>query len=141
MSSTKDTGYSGTPLAKKLGIREGYRVLVLNPPKDYLDFFTEFPAKVIFVHGNEVSRNIDFIHLFCTTHEELRDSFAKAKRNLTKNGILWVSWPKKTSKIPTELDKSQIRQFGLKGGLVDTKVAAIDPDWSGHKFVFRIKDR
>ncbi len=133
-------GYSGTPLAKKLGIKEGFCIQVLNAPMNYLDFFTSFPAAVQ-ISTTEEKLSIDFAHIFCTTQEELKIYFVLAKNNLKKTGILWVSWPKKSSKIPSEIDKFNVMKFGLDSGLVDTKVAAIDADWSGHKFVYRTKDR
>ncbi|WP_350289204.1 DUF3052 family protein [uncultured Croceitalea sp.] len=133
-------GYSGRPLDKKLGIKEGYVIKVVNSPKKYIEFFFSFPKDVQIVHSEE-KIPIDFAHIFCTTEKELETNFATAKKNLKKTGILWVSWPKKSSKIPTEIDKFNVMDFGLRSGLVDTKVAAIDADWSGHKFVYRTKDR
>ena len=136
----KTYGYSGTPLEKKLGIKEGYSIQVLNPPKNYLDFFTSFPEDVQ-INTTSYEATIDFVHVFCTTKKELEAYFTIAKNNLKKTGMIWVSWPKKSSKIYTEINKFKVMEFGLKSGLVDTKVAAIDADWSGHKFVYRTKDR
>lgn len=84
---------------------------------------------------------MDFIHIFATILSQSEKSFAIAKPNLKKTGMLWISWPKKTAAISTELDKFSIMKYGLDNGLVDTKVAAIDSDWSGHKFMYRVKDR
>lgn len=137
----KTAGYSVTPLAKKLGIKEGNSIKVFNSPKNYLDFFIDFPKSVEIVPENNMESDIDFIHIFSKKKEELVNYFATAKPNLKKSGILWISWPKKSSKIETALDKFQILNFGLNNGLIDTKVAAIDNDWSGHKFVYRKKDR
>lgn len=137
----KTAGYYGTPLAKKLGIKEGLSIQVFNPPKNYLDFFIDFPKNVEIISENNTEFDIDFIHIFSKKKEELINSFALAKPNLKKSGVLWISWPKKSSKMETDLDKFLIRKFGLNNGLVDTKVAAIDNDWSGHKFVYRKKDR
>lgn len=133
-------GYSGTPLAKKLGIKSGFSVQVFHSPKPYLDFFHEFPEEVIFIDSSE-KNTVDFIHIFATTVNELESSLDMAKPNLKKDGILWISWPKKTSKIPTEIDKFYVMKAGQEVGLVDTKVAAVDDQWSGHKFMYRIKDR
>ncbi|NJB72293.1 hypothetical protein GGR42_002784 [Saonia flava] len=129
-----------TPLDKKLGIKESSEILVLNSPKKYTDFFVDFPNNVVL---NEVAgkQEIGFIHVFVKTAQELEHYFSLAKKSLKKNGILWISWPKKTSKIETELDKFSIMKYGQDNGLVDTKVAAIDEDWSGHKFMYRLKDR
>ncbi|WP_375324348.1 DUF3052 domain-containing protein [Flagellimonas sp. GZD32] len=137
----KTVGYSGTPLAKKLGIKEGDALQVFNTPKSYPDFFEHFPKDVDILQEQEIPNTINFIHIFCTTKEELVHYFSIAKPNLRKDGMLWISWPKKSSKIETDLDQLFILNFGLKNGLVDTKVAAIDADWSGHKFVYRKKDR
>ena len=134
-------GYSGTPLAKKLGIKEGHILQVFNSPKAYTDFFDEFPGNVTDIGTREAAGQVDFIHLFARSFGELETGFKMAKSNLKKNGILWISWPKKSSNIKTELDKFSIMKYGLNNGLVDTKVAAIDGDWSGHKFMYRLKDR
>jgi len=137
----KTAGYSGTPLAKKLGIKDGDSIQVFNSPKSYLDFFVDFPKNVKIVPENTKASYIDFIHIFSNNKKELINYFTTAKPNLKKSGILWISWPKKSSKLETDLDKFQILDLGLNNGLVDTKVAAIDTDWSGHKFVYRKEDR
>lgn len=86
-----------------------------------------------------------FIHLFTQTKTELESLFKQAKLALNKGGLLWISWPKKTSKLPTEIDKFKFKfkvmEYGLTHGLVDTKVVSIDEDWSGHKFMYRVKDQ
>lgn len=137
----KEQGYSGTPLAKKLGMKPGAVVFVLNSPKPYLEFFLDFPEKIQFATLDGPQTQVDFIHIFATKASELELHIQQALPLLKKDGMLWLSWPKKSSGIATELDKHAIRQFGLDGGLVDTKVAAIDADWSGHKFMYRTKDR
>jgi len=131
---------SKTPLHKKLGIKSDTEILVLNAPKSYLDFFADFPPNVLI---NEVENGAQFIfiHIFVKTNEELASFFKIAKDKLKKNGLLWISWPKKSSKIASELDKFVIMRYGLDNGLVDTKVASVDDNWSGHKFVYRVKDR
>ena len=132
-------GYSGTPLAKKLGIKSGHKMRVLNAPKPYADFFEELPEEVELVTDPNVE--VDFIHLFATTVEQLESAMGLAKPTLKMNGSLWVSWPKKTSGIHSEIDKFFVMACGQRAGLVDTKVAAIDEQWSGHKFMYRVKDR
>ncbi len=134
-------GYSGTPLAKKLGIKSGMVVQVLFCPKAYLSFFSDFPSDVHLEIKPEYSKQADLIHLFVQSEEELEIGFKHASKHLRKSGSLWISWPKKTSGIPTEVDKFPIRSYGLEKGLVDVKVAAIDEQWSGLKFMFRVKDR
>lgn len=134
-------GYSGTPLAKKLGIKENFLIQLYNPPKNYTDFFHEFPDGVVISDSVQEKESVDFIHIFATTERELSEAFTKAKPTLKKTGTLWISWPKKSSKTPTEIDKFYVMRYGLDNGLVDVKVAAVDQDWSGHKFVYRVKDR
>lgn len=134
-------GYSGTPLAKKLGIKENFLIQVYNSPKGYLDFFHDFPEGVVILDSGQEKETLDFIHIFATSEKELSEAFKKAKPTLKKTGALWISWPKKSSKIETEIDKFYVMNYGLDNGLVDVKVAAVDDDWSGHKFVYRVKDR
>ncbi len=134
------SGYSGTPLAKKLGIKEGSSVLLYNQPNHYLGLFADLPADISVFYDTS-KREMDFIHLFCTSFDTLTEVIPKYKELLKKDGTLWISWPKGSSKIPTDLKRDPIREHLLSIGLVDTKVAAIDDDWSGLKFVYRLKDR
>lgn len=134
-------GYSKTPLAKKLGIKENFVIQVYNEPKNYTDFFHEFPDGVVISNSKQDEESVDFIHIFAASEEELSIAFKVAKPTLKKNGVLWISWPKKASKIPTEIDKFFVMRYGVENGLVDVKVAAVDDDWSGHKFVYRLKER
>ena len=133
-------GYTETPLAKKLGIKEKSHLLLYNPPLHYFDLFSDLPPQLN-VSENISSKEVDFIHLFCTSFEELKIIVPKYKKVLKKSGLLWISWPKGTSKIDTDLKRDPIRALVLETGLVDVKVAAIDKDWSGLKFVSRLKDR
>ncbi len=133
-------GYSGTPLAKKLGIKNGNTVLLYNPPKNYFDLFSDLPENLI--HKTTLkTESADFIHVFCLTFNELHKVADRYKKALKKSGMLWVSWPKGSSKIATDLKREPIREHLIGIGLVDVKVAAIDEDWSGLKFVYRLKDR
>jgi len=132
-------GYSKTPLAKKLGIKTGYKVWVISAPKDYSLFFESLPDDVEFVKAP--NEPVDFIHIFSPTSKALKDALTLAKPRLKMNASLWVSWPKKSSDIPSEIGKFDVMKAGQAIGLVDVKVAAIDEDWSGHKFVYRVKDR
>ena len=133
-------GYSGTPLAKKLGIKPGYTLLLYGAPDNYLELCSPLPEGVEIVEQIE-AESTEFIHLFCTTLEELQQVFPSYKEALTKTGLLWISWPKGKSSIPTDLKRDPIRAYVLEQGLVDVKVAAVDEDWSGLKFVYRVKDR
>ncbi|MCD2258703.1 DUF3052 domain-containing protein [Psychroserpens luteolus] len=135
-----NSGYSKTPLAKKLGIKSGYSFLLYNAPNHYFNLFEDLPDDI-----NELTeaseKSADFIHVFCTTLEDLNKVIDHYKPALKTNGLFWVSWPKGSSKIKTDLKREPIRDLILNKGLVDIKVAAIDNDWSGLKFVYRLKDR
>ena len=134
-------GYSGTPLVKKLGIKPGYKVLLIDSPEHYFDLLGEIPEGVDFLEkaGKE---EVDFIHFFCKEKDQLAGMFKKAKKALKKDGMVWASWPKTASKkYKADFKGDLVRSTGLKIGLVDVKVCAVDADWSGHKFMYRIKDR
>ena len=133
-------GYSGTPLAKKLGIKEGCILFLVNPPKHYFNLFSDLPENITVLKTPQ-PESVDVIHLFCTTVSEFEAEALELKPYLKKTGMLWVIWPKGTSTIPTNLKRDAIREFLLVNGLVDTKVCAVDADWSGLKFMFRLKDR
>jgi len=133
------SGYSGTPLAKKLGIKEGFRVYFVNLPRHYFQLFKDVP-EIEVMEGPE-SGAADFIHVFCTELGDLEVQLGRLKPCLKKNGALWISWPKGSSMIPNNLDGNLVRRHGLLEGLVDVKVCAIDADWSGLKFMYRLKDR
>jgi hypothetical protein len=132
-------GYSQTPLLKKLGIKPGMNVWVVNEPKPYWSWLAPLPE--IRVITKPIKGSLDFIHVFVTTQEDFEKAFLKQKSLLNKNGMLWISWPKKSSGVNTDLDENKIREFGLTNGLVDVKVCAVDDTWSGLKFVYRTKDR
>ena len=132
--TTGSAGCSKRPLADKLGLKPGMRAAVLHPPDGYPSLDT-----VILV--DPPAKPLDFIHLFTSRRAELESAFPTLKAALSANGLFWVSWPKKSAKVPTDLDEAFVREFGLANGLVDVKVAAIDAVWSGLKFVYRLKDR
>lgn len=131
-------GYSGTPLGKKLGLKDHFRCIVTNPPEKYFDWISPLSAEVKFV---KTGKDIDFIHLFVKDLKTFSKQFLTNKKLLNKDGMMWISWPKRSAKIPTDLDENIIRDFGLKNGLVDVKVCAVDETWSGLKFVYRLSDR
>ncbi|OAN61784.1 hypothetical protein A8B79_05000 [Balneola sp. EhC07] len=134
-------GYSGTPLLKKLGIKPDYKILFVNEPDHYQSLLGEFPEGVQLVSQTHPDL-IDFIHVFCKIEEELHNLFPPLKEKLDKNGSIWVSWIKKASKnYEATFPESEVRTLGLNLGLVDVKVCAVDEDWSGLKFVYRIEDR
>ena len=132
-------GYSGTPLAKKLGIKEGFRVRVKNAPCDYYELVAPLPNDVM------VSRNIrtrvDVWHLFTRSSKELKAQIPKLMTQIRQNGAIWVSWPKKSSGEPTDVTEDVIRSVALPLGLVDVKVCAVDDTWSGLKLVIRLENR
>lgn len=134
------SGYSGTPLSKKLGYKAGFKALVVNGVPHYHDLLIALPEGVEFC-ASASDGPFDLIHIFSKSREELEELMHTHKAHLVTNGMIWVSWPKKTAKIPTDLDGGAVRGTGLAAGLVDVKVCAVDEQWSGHKFVYRLKDR
>lgn len=133
--------YSGTPLSKKLGIKTGFKIHLVNCPLHYRSLFHEFPDDIIEVQKPQ-EESLNFIHVFCRLEAELHYELPKLKPLLKKDGMIWVSWPKGTSRIQTNLNRESVRDYMLRNiKLVDIKVAAIDKDWSGLKFVYRKEDR
>lgn len=134
-------GYSGTPLIKKLGIKTDFSILILNQPDHYFEMLGELPENVQQVDSN-YAEPINFIHLFCRDLETLHNQFPVLKEKLDKNGLIWISWIKKASKnFDWTFTETEVRSLGLRIGLVDVKVCAVDEDWSGLKFVYRKEDR
>jgi hypothetical protein len=131
-------GYSGTPLPKKLGIKEGSRIALVNAPKDFQSELGELPDNVLFI---KPTKSLNIILLFVLTERALTRDFAKLAAKLVSNGMIWIAWPKKTSGVATDLSEPRVREIGLDAGLVDVKICAIDDTWSGLKFVYRLKDR
>ena len=132
-------GYSGTPLPKKLGIKDGFRFSLIEAPNE-----VRKELKTSLAHCEELKdgkRPLDFAMLFTKSSSELSNTVAELASRLAPAGMLWISWPKKSSGVPTDLDENKVRNIGLAGGLVDVKVCAITEIWSGLKFVRRLKDR
>jgi hypothetical protein len=126
-------GYSGTPLPKKLGIKEGSRVALLNGPDGFLKTLGSLPARVTV--RDKAGAEADVIVLFATKFSKLKNEFVKAMKMMPADGgMLWIAWPKKAAKMDTDLDENFIRDYGLSLGVVDTKVCAIDETWSGLRF-------
>lgn len=132
-------GYSKRSLVEKLGIKSGQRVYIGNSPPDYLKTLGALPDKAVLVKS--LKGPCDFIQFFSKERAELERAFPQLKKNLAVSGALWVSWPKGASRMQTDLNENVAREIGLKNGLVDIKVCAVDEVWSGLKFVFRLKDR
>lgn len=133
----RPTGYSGTPLPQKLGIKPGHRVLVGSAPEG----FDLGPLPGVDLHHRPGRAPYDVILLFCADLRSVQRRFAPAAARLVSNGGLWVAWPKRSSGLRTDLDENAVREVGLAAGLVDNKVCAIDAIWSGLRFVVRLRDR
>ena len=132
-------GYSKKSLVGKLGIKEGFKIIILNPPQNYDTSLGKLPKNVSVME--KLSGPLDFIHFFTKKREDLEIKFSILKQELSRNGVLWISWPKSSSKVKTDLNENIVREIGLKSGLVDVKICAVDEIWSGMKFVYRLKDR
>jgi hypothetical protein len=132
-------GYSGTPLIKKLGIKEEARVAFVGAPNDFDKDLGPLPANVSRLV--RPTQSMDLVLLFTTSAADLQKNFAKVAKTLSLNGMLWVAWPKKASGVVTDLSDNNVREIGLSAGLVDVKVCAVNDVWSGLKFVYRLEDR
>jgi hypothetical protein len=130
-------GYSGAPLPKKLGIKEQFRVALHDMPADVKAELKSALASC------RVGKDgpLDFAMIFVKTAAELKERFPRFAKQLAPAGMLWISWPKKTSGTATDLNETEVRRIGLEAGLVDVKVCAVSEIWSGLKFVIRVKDR
>ncbi len=133
------SGYSGTPLPQKLGIKVSHRILLVNAPDQFTEELGVLPAGVEIVKQQRAP--LDLILCFVKSEKELLSRFEKLAALLKPAGMLWISWPKKASGVPTDLTEGDIQRIGLEAGLVDTKVCAINDVWSGLRFVKRLKDR
>lgn len=134
-------GYSGTPLITKLGIKPGQRVCILDAPVDYPKKLGPLPVGVKLVSSLKKNHALDFILCFVTKSVDLHSKFPGLAEALAFTGILWISWPKRSSKVKSNLDENIIRDYGLALGLVDVKVAAVDETRSALKFVYRLENR
>ena len=132
-------GYSGTPLAKKLGIKPGAVLHPVHAPANYLALLDPLPENVKVSRG--VIEDLDLVHLFTKSRTELIELLERYKTKIKQNGAIWVSWPKKTSGIPSEITEDTVREVALPMGLVDIKVCAVDDTWSGLKLVIRKENR
>jgi len=128
-------GYSGTPLAKKLSIKEGYRVRITGAPANYLKLLSPIPKDVRI--SSRIAKRIDIWHFFTKSQIELESKLPTMMTAIQPNGAIWVSWPKKSSGVPSSVTEDSIRTVALPLGLVDVKVCAVDQTWSGLKMVIR----
>lgn len=132
-------GYSSTPLARKLGIKKGHSLIFRQAPADFAHSLEPLPEDVrIKAH---LRGPLNVILFFTRQEQELQGEFPRLKRSLALSGGLWVAWPKKASRVPTDLSFDVVQRIGLGHGLVDNKICAIDETWSGLRFVFRLQDR
>ena len=135
----KTAGYSETPLAKKLGIKDGMRLAALNAPKGYVSWLNGLPptARVV----SEVAKDAVAVHLFATERQKLERALLRLRTTIDQDGFVWVSWPKKTSGVVTDITEDVIREVALPLGFVDVKVCAVTETWSGLKLVIRKAER
>jgi hypothetical protein len=132
-------GYSGTPLAKKLGIVENSRIFLSDAPKNYRELVAPIPKGAQIV--KKVGEDTDIIHLFTGERSRLASLLRSSLAKMRPDAAIWVSWPKKSSKVPTDITEDTIREVALPMGLVDIKVCAVDEVWSGLKLVVRKANR
>ena len=130
-------GYSSRSTVEKLGIKHGTRIEIVGAPADYATIVGRLPGGVKQSGGGYYG----FIHVFATSKQDLKKAVLRRLARLSPEGALWISWPKRGSRVMSELDENIVREFGLARGLVDVKVCAIDETWSGLKFVRRLVDR
>jgi len=133
------SGYSGTPLAKKLGIRAHARLFVRAAPDNYRELLAPLPEGVHSVR--RIDARTDLIHLFATRAAPLARALAAARRAMRMDAVIWVSWPKRLSGVDTDISENDVRALALPLGLVDVKVCAVDDTWSGLKLVLRKSER
>ena len=128
-------GYSGTPLPRKLGIAEGLRVCAIDAPSDYRQLVAPWPEGAVLQRRADASTAL--VHLFVTRQPRLRDELGRLRAALAPDAVLWVSWPKKAARVPTDVTEDTVRALALPLGWVDVKVCAVDATWSGLKLVVR----
>lgn len=133
--STQAPGYSGTPLVKKLGIKEGSRVFLMGAPVEYAELVQPLPAGVCFT--GRLAADTDMAHVFATARKDLVRHLASLRKGLRPEAKVWVSWPKKASRVYTDITEDAIREVALPLGFVDVKVCAVTDVWSGLKLVVR----
>jgi hypothetical protein len=139
MTGTLGSGYSGKALEKKLGIREYFRIRLIHAPRNYFDFFQEWPQNVEISNDPLIKKN--FIHLFTRKFSEYHTLLPLLKGEVEQNGMIWVSWPKKSSGITSDVSEDLIRNYALETGLVDIKVCSVNEEWSALKLVIPLKQR
>lgn len=129
-------GYSGTPLWKKLGYKTGMSAYVQGEPSNYISLLT-LPADVVVTWLPRAKSDMEFVHLFATSASQLKSKLESVRKRIVPGGVIWVSWPKKSSGVTSDITEDTIRDLALPIGLVDVKVCAVDEVWSGLKLVIR----
>jgi len=129
-------GYSGTPLWKKLGYKAGVSAYVEGEPGNYISLLT-LPADVVVTWLPRAKSEMEFVHLFATSASQLKSKLESVRKRIVPGGVIWVSWPKKSSGVTSDITEDTIRDLALPMGLVDVKVCAVDEVWSGLKLVIR----
>ena len=135
MTPSPATGYSGTPLARKLGYREGSVVFVSGAPGEYAGWLQPLPPGTVFL--SKLGASADLVHVFEVEKESLAKFLVAARRKIRREASIWVSWPKKSSRVPTTITEDTVRELALPLGFVDIKVCAVNEVWSGLKLVIR----
>lgn len=139
VASVAPAGYSGTPLVKKLGVKRSFRIKTKNAPTNYRALLVPLPEEVVI--STRLRGPVDLWHLFSKSRSELKRHLSTCLREIKQDGMIWVSWPKKSSGVPSDISEGVVRELALPLGLVDVKVCAIDEIWSGLKLVIRKENR
>lgn len=135
-----ETAYSATPLVQKLGIRDGFRIAAINPPARYWELLGPLPEGVS-VERPASGAGLDLVHLFVRDRRELVPWLRKLRRHIAPHGTIWISWPRRGSRVATNLNRGIVRSLAVRNGLVDTKICNFDEVWSGLKFIARVRKR
>ena len=130
-------GYSGTPLVKKLGIKPNDKIKIVGAPAEYWDWVSPIPEGI----STTGTKYYNFIHLFTQKRKSFEKELLSLQKKMTQDGMIWVSWPKRSAKLDSDMDENIIRNFALKNKLVDVKVCAVSDVWSGLKLVIPVKLR
>jgi hypothetical protein len=137
--AAQKTGYSGTPLEKKLGIKKDFKIRIVNQPAYYFELFTDVPENIAILTDKKIKKNL--IHYFTKSAKDLHKDIVSMRNEIEPDGMIWISWPKIASKVKTDITEDIIRDLALVNGLVDIKVCAVDEIWSGLKLVIPVKNR
>ena len=135
MPSPQPAGYSGTPLSQKLGLKPGYRILQIDPPPELAELLKPLPKGLEF--ASQSGPTLDLVHVFVTERDDLARHLNQLRKALREDAAVWISWPKKSSRLPTSITEDVIRTVALPLGWVDIKVCAVSDIWSGLKLVVR----